>query len=402
MPETEFELYLSLLSRFLRLKPAQRGEIADELRDHLEARLEELSAQGLSREQAIRAALDEFGDAAELATHFTKIARTRRRRLIMRCTAGSIAAMGLVILMTWAFAPDHAPIQPPPAAMAQFGAPDGAGGGDAAAGAAPATKQRATAFVTSDESRNLVEGKLAKRIKLDFLDVPLQDACEFISEQIQIDILIDRTATQDEGIALDTPITLNVRHSDVTARTALDLILEPHHLSYTIRDGLIMITTAVQANEIQVYNCSDLIASHAGHASGEGGYAGAGAMMGGMDAGMGAPGMGMMAGGMPGMGGGGMEIACTSSRNLAEVITTTIDPNSWQTTGGTGSITEYNGLLVIKASQTVHLKVRQLLEMMRLAKQMGPPRSHAAISGEMGMGGSGFVPSGLGGGRRAR
>jgi hypothetical protein len=39
MPEQDFELYLSLLSRFLRLKPAQRDEIADELRDHLEERL---------------------------------------------------------------------------------------------------------------------------------------------------------------------------------------------------------------------------------------------------------------------------------------------------------------------------------------------------------------------------
>ena len=31
MSENEFELYLSLLSRFLRLKSSQRGEIADEL-----------------------------------------------------------------------------------------------------------------------------------------------------------------------------------------------------------------------------------------------------------------------------------------------------------------------------------------------------------------------------------
>jgi hypothetical protein len=35
MSEREFELYLSLLSRFLRLNPNQREEIADELRDHL-------------------------------------------------------------------------------------------------------------------------------------------------------------------------------------------------------------------------------------------------------------------------------------------------------------------------------------------------------------------------------
>ncbi len=57
MSEREFEIYLSLLSRFLRLKPDQRGEIADELRDHLAERLEELTAEGLSREEAIQRAL---------------------------------------------------------------------------------------------------------------------------------------------------------------------------------------------------------------------------------------------------------------------------------------------------------------------------------------------------------
>ena len=61
MPEQDFELYLSLLSRFLRLQPAQRDEVADELRDHLDQRLEELAARGLSREQAIHKALEEFG-----------------------------------------------------------------------------------------------------------------------------------------------------------------------------------------------------------------------------------------------------------------------------------------------------------------------------------------------------
>ena len=70
MSEHEFELYLRLLGKFLRLTPGQQADVADELRDHLEARLEELSRGGLSRDDAIRLALDEFGDAAHLADHF--------------------------------------------------------------------------------------------------------------------------------------------------------------------------------------------------------------------------------------------------------------------------------------------------------------------------------------------
>ena len=105
MSENEFDLYLSLLSRFLRLKPGQRSEIADELRDHLEARLEELSKSGLSREQAIHAALEEFGDAADLARHFTHIAQRRKRRFIMRCTVGTVVCLTAAILVTTAFWP---------------------------------------------------------------------------------------------------------------------------------------------------------------------------------------------------------------------------------------------------------------------------------------------------------
>ena len=39
MSEHEFEAYLNLLARTLRLSDAQREQIAGELRDHLEARL---------------------------------------------------------------------------------------------------------------------------------------------------------------------------------------------------------------------------------------------------------------------------------------------------------------------------------------------------------------------------
>ena len=67
MPEREFELYLSVLSRLLRLNPQQKDAIADELRDHLEERFEELVRSGVPRDDAIRQALDEFGDAAGLA-----------------------------------------------------------------------------------------------------------------------------------------------------------------------------------------------------------------------------------------------------------------------------------------------------------------------------------------------
>src|SRR6185369_7063618 len=107
MSESEFELYLELLGKFLRLRPGQRVEIADELRDHLEARLEELSRGGLSRAEAVRRALDEFGDAACLADHFSQLARERKKRFLMRCTLGTVSAAALVLIVVTSLWPQR-------------------------------------------------------------------------------------------------------------------------------------------------------------------------------------------------------------------------------------------------------------------------------------------------------
>jgi len=116
MSEQEFDLYLSLMSRFLKLTPQQREDIAEELRDHLELRMEELAKQGHSRNEAIQLALEEMGDAGELAQHFSHIAFQRRRRFIMRCTAGTVVAVAALYFMITAFWPQGAG-QPGPAGL---------------------------------------------------------------------------------------------------------------------------------------------------------------------------------------------------------------------------------------------------------------------------------------------
>src|SRR5207253_8944747 len=88
--------YLTLLAGLRRLDSKQRRTIADELRSHLEDRLDELMARGISREEAVKQALAEFGDAAGLAGQFLAISRNRKRRWLMRVTTFSIAATLLV------------------------------------------------------------------------------------------------------------------------------------------------------------------------------------------------------------------------------------------------------------------------------------------------------------------
>ncbi len=128
MSEQEFEVYLKLLSRCLNLTATQREQIADELRDHLEERLEELARAGIPREKAVFQALDEFGDAAVLAGDFATIARLKRRRFVMRLSLGSVAALAAAILIAFAFWPGNRAVRGPALVIAQEKAKPASGG----------------------------------------------------------------------------------------------------------------------------------------------------------------------------------------------------------------------------------------------------------------------------------
>src|SRR5215467_13799809 len=107
MSDHEFENYLTLISRFLRLSPAQREAIGEELRDHFESRLAELINSGKSHHEAVRLALAEFGDAAGLAADFSHISQARRRRLVMRCTVASVVALAAAVFVAMAVWPEN-------------------------------------------------------------------------------------------------------------------------------------------------------------------------------------------------------------------------------------------------------------------------------------------------------
>jgi len=89
------------------------------LRDHLQERLDELAQSGVPREKAVLQALDEFGDAAVLAGHFTTIAQLKRRRFLMRLSLGSVAALAAAMLIAFAFWPENRAVQGPPQVVAQ-------------------------------------------------------------------------------------------------------------------------------------------------------------------------------------------------------------------------------------------------------------------------------------------
>jgi hypothetical protein len=367
MPEHDFELYLSLLSRFLRLKPAQHAEIADELRDHLEQRLEEFSARGLSHDEAIRKALDEFGDAAELANHFTRAIHIRRRRLIMRCTMGTVAALAATLLVATAFWPatPHSPIalnavaENPPAPVVP--AVPGDNAQQAGAALPPGEKW---GFLHVDNTSERIHAKLDNPTEVTFLDQPLEEAINFLRDFHQVNIWIDRATLSDEGIQLDVPVTLQV--SGVSFRSTLKLLLDPIGLTYVVEDEVMKVTTPSKAtNVIAVYNIRDVLGPQAANldelARRERLSFGMVAVD--QDSNNAVPEKKHSA--KSSSASRKQKIPTYSTSSLAVLVTQTIAPDTWIEAGGDGSAIQYNGVLVVRNSQVVHEKVRSFLKLLR-------------------------------------
>ena len=280
MPEREFELYLSVLSRMLRLNEQQKNAISDELRDHMEERFEELVRSGLNRDDAIRQALDEFGDAAGLAVDFTNVSRKRIRRIVMRST---VAVASLVAVCVF-FLNDIDPQQPGLPGPAQLVAQNLVAATDAAPAAA--TEQLNAAAEKSDSEIHkpidfVVAGEVVAPAFLQemtsggFTDVPLEEFCEYVSALHNVSILLDTPALGDEGLTSDMPVTIdldpfpsldennkdkvtekpeksNIASTAVSLQQGLDWVTHKYELSWYVEEGIIHITSDVAEEQRQV------------------------------------------------------------------------------------------------------------------------------------------------------
>ncbi|MDX2038013.1 MAG: hypothetical protein SFX72_15300 [Isosphaeraceae bacterium] len=146
-------------------------------------------------------------------------------------------------------------------------------------------------------------------------ETPLEDVLKFIKTHTSdkpglpsgIPIYVDPIGLQEAERTLSSPVTIDLE--GISLKTALRLILRQLDLTYTVKDGLLTITSATaddQPTEIRIYQVADLsvipISLFGGGGMG-GGMGGMGGMGGGGMGGMGGMGGGGM-GGMGGMGGG--------------------------------------------------------------------------------------------------
>jgi len=93
-----------------------------------------------------------------------------------------------------------------------------------------------------------------------FEDQPLNEVLKQLAARLGVNIWLDETDLQDEGLQVTTAVTL-VSGGDLQARVLLKQLLEPIGLTCIVDEGLLKVTTLVAAEEwlvMRVYDVGDL------------------------------------------------------------------------------------------------------------------------------------------------
>lgn len=246
------------------------------------------------------------------------------------------------------------------------------------------------------------------KVTQSFQGTPLVQAIELLGQGAGVNIAFDSRGMAAEGVDPEAPVNLNIANP-ISLQSALDLILSNYNLTYVIESEVIKITGKTQAapklNRVQYY-VGDLVTpipnfqgvnpitvmSAGGVVATAGmGLSGSNGTVGQFNGPVAAntspqapanispvalaqqlqPGnygnynssTAPMVDPLTGQGGGVMA----DFTQLIELIQSTIDPESWEENGGTGTITEFRNTnsLVIRNTQEVHAQIQDLLKRLR-------------------------------------
>ncbi len=112
----------------------------------------------------------------------------------------------------------------------------------------PTLEEMANPYLDFDEEwRRQVERKLGRPLNAEFDRTPLKDVVRQLSRQLNENVALDEPALNDEGIAIDVPVTFEGR--ELAARELLALMLKPLQLQAVPDRELLRITTSIAAEE---------------------------------------------------------------------------------------------------------------------------------------------------------
>jgi hypothetical protein len=293
----------------------------------------------------------------------------------MRLTVGSIAAsiiMAAVLVSYWPGAParltqNEAQAQQNDKAKATSDYKQekpGTSTGDSSANiAAAATANALEKLDVNAQTR----AKLQKLVDAEFVDTPLAQVFDFYAHKLDVQFLMDTRILSEAGITSDTPVTFDLKN--VPAEMILRRIFRNlGEMTYYLDNGVIIVTTSDEANsrlETQVYRIDDLIYSPPAVKNKDT--------------------TGLFA----------QKPYKVNYDALIDLISGTIQPQTWDQVGGPASICPYRGTLVISQTADVHQEIQKLLKDLRqsinpeIEDEVRPPVRPGMGGGMLGgMGGS--------------
>ena len=240
-----------------------------------------------------------------------------------------------------------------------------------------------------------VEKKLNEPITLNLQDQTLDDAIKFISNYTGLNVIVDPKALNDEGLSRDSKVSLTA--NSIKLKNALKFMLRPLNLTFKAEDEVLLITST-QASRDKTYTwtypVADLVVPP--NSAQLSNPAAAGYPISGPNDGIITPGAMGLNGGLPTNGSAPSvkvnqkTVTVSDMMPLIQLITTTIEPNTWKIAepgsegaygmgggfGGAdaaadraqpGSITPFllSISLIIRHTAEVHEQVAELLRQLR-------------------------------------
>ncbi len=164
-----------------------------------------------------------------------------------------------------------------------------------------------------------IDAALRRDASVDYFETRMEDVIHGLAEQHGFGILIHPSAIE---FGLDSEALVIMKSGNIPLASILQNILEPYDCTITIHNDVLKIVSndlAPKMPEKRVYDCNGLLEQIQ---SGD---------------------------------------RAANLRQLQNVLTETVDPPSWEVNGGTGSVAELGGQLVISQTLRNHLTVEQLL-----------------------------------------
>ncbi len=173
----------------------------------------------------------------------------------------------------------------------------------------------------SGDMERHIRSELDQPTTIDFVEMPLKDVMLYLTDRHDIPLIVLADKLREASVSVNTPITKKL--SDISLRSALNLILKDLELTFALRDQAVVITTPEDAEarlRTVAYAVDDLLAVNEG----------------------------------------------ADLTALEKLVVTTIDPGSWRVFGGPAQTHRVDGRwLICEQTHEVGDKVEALLETLR-------------------------------------